>query len=167
MPFAVWPNEGLQKQLNDILKGAIPGAPNLHLILWKNDLYPGPHTVVADLVECTWGGYLPVTLTRSLWSDAVLSGDRAVSQWGTVPIVWSATTGPNEVVYGYAMIDQTAGVIRYIQRFDPPDIRLVTPGGIFSLVPRVDLATNYAPEFRDTGSGGIMFGGSAGDNWHP
>jgi hypothetical protein len=154
-------------QLNTILKGAIPGAPNLHLILWKNDLYPDARTVVADLVESTWGGYLPVTLTRSLWSSAVLDGDRAVSTWGLVPITWSATTGPAEVVYGYAMIDQTAGVIRYVQRFDAVDIRLVSPGGIFSLVPRVDLATNYAPEYRDSGSGGIAFGGSAVDVWVP
>lgn len=145
MPDGLLPAEGIGQQLECILSRTVSGVPPWGCILWVNDITPTAATVLDDLVEATWSGYSPMTLPRSDWTTPVVTYGCAVSTWGTTPIVWYVTGGPSETVYGYALVDTTAGVIRYVQRFEEADIEPVEVGGRVSLLPRYTLTSCACP----------------------
>lgn len=167
VPRAVLPNEGLSQQLADIVKTPISGRLPWQLLLWINDIVPTQTTVLADLHSASFSGYSEVTLTRSVWTDPVIDTNRAVSYWGTLPITWISSGGPTQTIYGYAMYDAALGVIRSVQRFFPADIRTVSPGGAFSLLPAYSLGSDDDPVYYDVPVGGIAWSGSAIDVWTP
>lgn len=134
----VAPNEGLADQLDYILKSTISGVANWTLVLFKNNLTPNQSTVYADLTLATFGGYSPVTLSRSTWTSAVISADKAVSTYDTTPQIWLVSSG-SETIYGYAIVTPSSPVIRYVERFASPIA--VSAGGIIGVLPRVTLTT--------------------------
>lgn len=140
MPNLVMPNEGLCDLLDYMLRRAISGVLDLQLVLWLNDIEPDQLTVLGDLLTpVALPGYSPVTLTRSAWTPAAIIDDRAVSTWGTTPILWTIGAYP-QTVYGYAIVDVVLGVIRFVQRFDVPvDLSL---GIILGVLPRVTLTSD-------------------------
>jgi hypothetical protein len=146
MPDGILPSEGLGDQLEYILKRSVSGVGPWVLKLWVNDLVPTEATVLADLVFASWGGYSPVTLTRPEWTVPVVDEGCAVSTWGEDALVWYVTSGPTETNYGYALVDDSAGVIRFIQRFEEEDIAPVAVGGRVTLLPRYSLTSCACPE---------------------
>jgi hypothetical protein len=138
-PALVAPNEGLADQLDYILSADISGVLPWVLVLWTNaDLFPVATTVWSDVTEASFTGYSRVTIARDGWTDAVLQYDQAVSTYGTTPTTWIASGAP-QTLYGYAIITQTATVIRYIQRFPVPLV--AAPGLPVGVLPRVTLGT--------------------------
>lgn len=142
MPDGILPTEGIGQQLECILKRSVAGIGPWTLMLFVNDVMPDVDTVLDDLVEATFGGYFPVTLTRPDWTTPFLDSDGcASSTWGTVATTWYVTGPPTETPYGYALVDTSVGVIRFIQRFEDTDIAPVEVGGRVSLLPRYTLTS--------------------------
>lgn len=132
MADIVLPNEGLADQLAYIVKATISGVDPWQIMLFQNDITPDQDTVYADLTEATFDGYSRYTLTRSEWQSPTIVADKAVSTYGTVPLVWIAASA-GETIYGYALVTQTSPVIRAIQRFGSPPTLAVD--GILAVFP--------------------------------
>lgn len=135
----VLPNEGLP----DLLAYWIGQQPNTFadwaLILWTNPSYtPSQASVYADLVEATFPGYSRVTLTKSSWLSPTIVGDKAVSTWGTTPVLWT-NTGSLVTIYGFAYITPVSPKIRALELFDYP-VPVVT-GGQVGLLPYLEFTT--------------------------
>jgi hypothetical protein len=145
MPAGLLPDEGIGDLLEYILKRSISGVVPWQLIFFVNDITPDNTTVLADLTEATWGGYSRVDLDRDTWTVPDVNPNCAHSTWGVDAIVYFVTSGPLETNYGYAYIDPTEGVIRFIQRFDAPDIAPVEVGGKVTILPAFTLTTAECP----------------------
>lgn len=141
MAAIVAPNEGLADLLAYMLKSTISGAFPWRLGIFINDVEPDQATVFADLEEPTWSGYVRKVLERAEWSDPAIVDDHAVSEYGDTPQVFLNTSGDTDTVYGVFFLDETAGVLRLIQRFDSGDVREIAPGGQVTYLPRVTLTT--------------------------
>jgi len=141
MPAGLLPSEGIGDQLEYILKRSISGVLPWTLIFWTNDLVPTCAVVLDDLTEATFGGYTRLTLDRADWTVPVVDDCCATSTWGTDAQVWNVTSGPTETLYGYAYVDFTDGVIRFIQRFDDADIAPVVVGGRVTILPKYTLTS--------------------------
>jgi len=141
MPAGLLPNEGIGQQLECILSRSVAGVMPWQLILWVNDLVPDADTVLADLVEASFAGYFPVSMDRALWTTPAVAGGCAHSTWQAVPTVWFVTGGPVETIYGYAYVDATSGVVRFVQRLDSADIAPVEIGGKVSILPAYTLTS--------------------------
>lgn len=145
MPAGLLPNEGIAAQLEYILKASISGVLPWELMFWVNDIEPDHDTVLADLQEATWSGYSRLTMDRANWTTPTVHDGCAHSTWGTEAVVWYVTGGPTETIYGYAYVDASAGVIRFVQRLDPEDIRPVEVGGKVLLLPAYTLTSAECP----------------------
>jgi len=141
MPTVVAPNEGLPALLRYMIRETISGVFPWQLILFTNDIEPDQDTVFGDLVEPTWTGYVRIQMDRAEWTSPVIEDDHAVSTWKTTPSVFVNGGGQTEEVFGYAMLDDVAGVLRFIQRFEPGDIREIEPGAALTILPRLTLST--------------------------
>jgi len=137
MPDQLMPDEGLIQQHQDALQIGISGRFPWKLLLWVNDIVPDADTVLADLQEATWDGYGRITIDPALWTAFTAVAGCSHAQWKLTPTSWLVNAGPLETVYGWAMIDELAAVIRRVQRFDAPDIAPVVLGVPFLLLPRV------------------------------
>lgn len=141
MPAGLMPTEGVGEMCEYILKRPIVGVLPWQLRLFKNNLTPSPTTVLANLVEADFPGYVRATLDRDAWTVPTVSGGCAVSTWGTVPLEWLVTGGPVQTIYGYAFVDATVNKLRFIQRFDPEDISPLEVGAVVKLLPRYTLTS--------------------------
>lgn len=146
MPAGFLPDEGIQFQLECILKRPLPGILPWTLILFVNDLNPDFDVTLDDLEEATWSGYSRVTLDRSNWTTTSVADGCAHAVWGNDAIVWYVTGGPVQTNYGYAYVDFTTDEIRFIQRFDAEDIRPVQVGGKVTLLPMYTLTSAECDE---------------------
>ena len=113
----------------------MPGVLPWQLVLFANDLTPDHETEFADLVEPTWAGYHRVLMDRATWSDPTVLNGCARMQWGTVETVWDVTGPTSERVYGWGMLDELPGVLRFVQRFEEADIFPLAIGDKFRLQP--------------------------------
>jgi hypothetical protein len=141
MPAGLLPDEGIADQLYYILSAPIAGVLNWQLILWTNDYTPSFDTTFADLTEATWGGYSRMILDRSTWTPPDVNMGCATSTYGTDPISYTVTDGPEETNYGVAYLDPGSGVLRFVQRFDDADISPIEIGGQFSILPQYTLTS--------------------------
>lgn len=141
MPAGLLPSEGIGDLLEYMIKRAISGVLPWELRLFKNDLTPTPATVLADLTEANFGGYSRLTMTRATWTTPTVVSGCAHSNWDTVATVWDVTAGPSQTIYGYAYVDASLGVLRFIQRFDSGDIHPVVIGSKITLLPQITLTS--------------------------
>ena len=141
MPAGLIPDEGIGDVLEYILSRSVAGVLPWTLIFFVNDIVPDADTVLADLDEATWSGYTRLTLDRPTWTTPNVLSGCAHSTWGTVPQVWFVTGGPVETIYGYAYVDFTMGVLRFVQRLDDADIAPVEIGGKVSILPAYTLTS--------------------------
>jgi hypothetical protein len=137
MPL-VFPNIGKPRLLQFVLQRNAGGIPDWELLLWINNIVPNEDSVIEDLTEATFTGYSRETLTRAAWTNPVIVANKAVSTWGTTPIVWTDTAGV-ETVFGYAAVDPTDNVLIMLERFAFPVAMVV--GAIVGVLPRVTLKT--------------------------
>lgn len=141
MPSIVAPNEGLPDLLSYMLSATITGVFPLKLGLFINDIDPDQDTVFADLTEPTWPAYARKSLDRALWTAPVIVDDHAESTYTTAPQVWVNDSSDTDTVYGVFFYDDVAGVLRFVQRFDPGDVREFPPGSKVLYLPRLTLTT--------------------------
>jgi len=139
MPAGFIPNEGLGVTLQELLGAVAPSVLPWELLFWVNNIVPDADTVLADLTEATWSGYMRLTLSRDLWTVPTVADGCAHSTFTEDATVWYVTGGPTETNYGYAYVDTGAGVIRFIQRFDDADLEPVVIGGRVTLLPEYTL----------------------------
>jgi hypothetical protein len=145
MPDGILPDEGSADQLEYILQRPISGVMSWSLMLWVNDIEPDSDTVLGDLEEADFDGYSRVTLDRDMWTTPDVHDGCAESTWGTDAIVWHVGPDPDQTVYGYAMVDRTVGVIRFVQRFDDADIEPLEQDTDFKLLPQYTLTSAPCP----------------------
>lgn len=141
MPSGILPDEGIADQLTAIVGVPSGSSTNWNLFLFVNDITPSFDTVLADLEEATWDGYMSVLLDRSTWKPPTVFEGCATSVYGDDPIEFDVGDDADQTNYGCAYVDHAAGVIRFVQRFDPADIAPVTPGGRFSILPQYTLTS--------------------------
>lgn len=139
MPAGLIPNEGLEEQLLENLGNTAVGVLPWVLILFVNDIVPDFDTVLADLTEASFSGYVPVNLSRDQWEVTDVTDGCAHAQWGTDAILWFVLGGPVETIYGCAYYDPGTNHLRFVQRFDDDDIEEITVGGKVLLVPHYTL----------------------------
>lgn len=137
MPDGIVPDEDGAIALQFWLRQSISGVLPWKLALWTGALVPSVATVLADLVEPTWSGYSRLVLDRGTWLAPVVVAGCGSIQYGTDPAIW-ILSGPNAVpVSGWAIVDELVGVLRWIQRFDDPDILTPADGETYRLLPVV------------------------------
>ena len=127
MPDGFMPNEGIGAPLLRIVNPVGADHNPWRLVFWVNNFTPDKTVTLAALTQATWGGYTFVTLDPTQW---------------TAPVV---TDPAGQTNYGYALIDTVAGVIRWIQRFDPADIVALTLGAQVTLLPQMTLTSASCP----------------------
>lgn len=136
MPDGVVPDEGLARGLEWTLVNGDTQINAWQLMLFTNDITPTRLTVLDDLVEPSWPGYSRFPLAPQGWELAAVVEGVAVATWGTDPVQFVNSVGPTETVYGCGYVDPLFGVLRYVMRFDPGDIRAVAAGESVQIVPR-------------------------------
>lgn len=141
MPAGLIPNEGIGAALQELLGATVPSILPWQMMFWKNNIVPDADTVLADLVESDWGGYVRLTLSRAGWTVPTVVNGCAHSTWGVDPVEWSVTGGPEQAVFGCAYVDLGAGVLRYVQRFDDEDIVSVIIPGLVKCLPEFTLTS--------------------------
>jgi len=122
---------------------------NSVLHLFQNSLdNPDPSTPLATYTanEADFDGYDRVTLDRPDWTTPVVASCCATSTWGTTAIQWNVLGGPAQTIYGYAFVDPTSNILRFIQRFDPEDIAPLEVGGKVLLLPKFTLTSAECEE---------------------
>lgn len=137
MPI-VLPNEGLVDLLTYMIKSTISGVGNWELRLFQNNYTPIQSSILSNFTVATFTGYSAVTLTRGNWTTPTIISDHAVSTYTTSPQVWTCGATGN-TIYGYYMVDTTAGVVRGAERFASSVV--LTDGGVLALLPRLTLTT--------------------------
>lgn len=141
MPAGLLPDEGIADQLAYILQKSISGVLPWQLMFFTNDIDPDAATVLDDLEEATFGGYSRLTLDRAEWVIGEPDAGCVHATWGTTAQVWYCTSGPVETIYGYAYVDASLGVLRFVQRFDDDDIEPLEVGGRLMLLPAYTLTS--------------------------
>lgn len=147
MAAGLLPNEGIAAQLEYILRAPILGVVPWELLLWVNDIVPDADVELGDLEEASFNGYTRYTLPREQWTVPEVEDGCARSTWGTVPLQWVVGNGLVQTPYGYAMIDESSGVIRFIQRFDEADITPALVGRTLKLLPTYTLGSHECAAF--------------------
>lgn len=134
MANGIIPDEGLSRECYRILTNPDTEFQQWQLLLWVNNFIPTGAVTLADLVEASFTGYSRRALQWDGWSVPAVAGGLATS---TQPTSQTWTNGnPGDVtVYGCAYFDPTYNVLRFVQRFDPPDIVAVNPGGTITVTP--------------------------------
>lgn len=141
MPAGILPDEGLDLTLSELLgKAAIPLIP-WKLVLWTNDIVPTSTTVFADLIEATFSGYSRANLDRADWVVPLAVAGCCHATFGASPIAYTVSGGPFETILGCAYFDSLNGVLRFVQRYDPGDIKTVELGSIYKVPPTFTLTS--------------------------
>lgn len=117
---------------------AVPALP-WYLVLYKNNFTPLETSVLADFTEATFTGYSPEELTRATWQAPAMVANKALIQYGTGPITWTATAA-FQTIYGYLIFQGVTNTGIIAERFATPiDLSLYPVAGV---LPRVTLATD-------------------------
>lgn len=133
MPDGIIPAEGVAGELGRRSNPAAWTGRITQLILWVNDLTPDADTVLADLTPASFEGYNFFTLEDDQWQPASVTDDVAVQDYGDFPLSWSVGDPAGNTIYGWAIVDVDAGVLRFVQRFDAGDIRPLASGDLVRL----------------------------------
>ena len=102
------------------------------LILFANDIQPGPTTVFADLVPPTFTGYAAVAgiVFGTPYIDP--AGDVIVTA-PSVDFICSGGT-PTDIIYGWALVDAGLTTLRQAARLGAP-VPIAAPGDGTTIVP--------------------------------
>lgn len=136
MPAGVFVDESLGRGLRWLVNNPDTQTQAWELLLFVNDYTPDETTVLADLVECSWGGYARVILDPDDWTDPFIEAHVARVDWGTEPTEFANDGGPTQTPYGYAIFDPLLAKLVYAERFDDGDIAAVADGESKFILPR-------------------------------
>jgi len=87
--------------------------------LFENNLTITANTVLADVVVCSWAGYLPVTMPRGDWSAAQITSFFAQTAFGTGFTIFECTGGTG-TTRGYYVTDADANFLLWGEKFADP-----------------------------------------------
>jgi len=124
------PNEGLKRMLERGLRGFLGGVHDLAIRLYKNDYIPTSTSVLSNFVESTFQGYYRQWGDSSQWLPATMSGGRATSTYGSVPLTWTCTGG-DEKIFGYYVEESETATVLWCERLSVP--RTLVPGTVIDL----------------------------------
>lgn len=106
----IYPDQGLITILQRIV------ADDFHFHLFVNNITPDRTTVLFDLTEAAWSGYVPITVLRT---DFVMYGLAAhIGSAQAPPIAFNNNTGTSQSAYGYYITDVSNSVLLAVARFD-------------------------------------------------
>lgn len=103
------------------------------VLLFKNNVSPGPNTVLGDLTECDFTGYAvsaAVTWGTPGWQPdgtAIVVGDLKTFTVGATPTILNT-------VYGWALVDTGKTVCYLARKFDTA-VNLTQAGNFVDVVP--------------------------------
>jgi hypothetical protein len=122
----LFPDEGLVYQLSKTLATAV----KYHL--YTNALVPTLSTVLANLTEATWAGYVSVAQD---WTAFTIQGVSAHNGYAIAPpINFTNTSGAPVSAYGYYVTDSGATKLLAVAAFDSPPITIANLGN-YSVTP--------------------------------
>lgn len=106
MPIII-PNEGKEWLLELLLKGTVGGVPQGSFVLraWDNDYALHRESVLADLVEASYGDYAPISLARASWGDVVLQDGKAACVYGAGFLEFFNSSASPALIYGWYVTD--------------------------------------------------------------
>lgn len=135
----VAPNDGLPYLLALLMKDAAVPVLDWQLALYSNNYTPTQASVIGNFTVATFTGASIVGLSRGTWQAPALSTNKALIQYGTTPIVWTAT-GAYQTIYGYFVFELGANKVLIAERFATAvDLNLYPVVGV---LPRVTLTTD-------------------------
>lgn len=110
------------------------------VVLFANDIDPGPETVLADLVLATFDGYTPKTVTT--WTDPYLTQPGRGEMTGGI-LTWTVgALGGTDSIYGYAIKSVATGTPLWsIVRFAEP-VQMQEEGDTLALAMRTQMPAN-------------------------
>lgn len=140
MATVVSPNVILEAYLSAL----IASGGSLHLptvILFVNDLTPGPTTVLADLTIATFDGY--ANIVGVTWSGPFLSGSGIAEIIGSGAYFAATGSTLSQIAYGYALVDSGVTSLKVAARFDTPK-QFNGLGDALMVIPRVQVQNQAA-----------------------
>jgi hypothetical protein len=108
-------------------------AQNLVLKLYSNNITPAEGDTAATYTEATFAGYVAKTLTGATW-NAAAAGSIAYSAAQTFT---RSSTGANETIYGYFVIQTTSTVLLYSERDGAAPFNVTNAGDAVTLTPTI------------------------------
>jgi len=108
--------------------------------LFQNDLTPGNLTVLGDITEANFSGYVSKTLANS--TPAVIDvSNKALTIWD--PLLWSHNGGATaNSIYGYYVLDGTGGLV-YIERDPSAPVSMSMLGSTYVVNPRLTVDSEF------------------------
>lgn len=121
--------------LVNLLKLAVGGDDSINVRLFKNDLHPGPDTVLGDFVQANFSGYAPQPAKPFTEPEVLLNG--AVRRQ-SIDLSFEHDGGPTtNNVYGYYVTLEPSGgpQLLWAGRFEdaPVDFSSVDDGRDFTV----------------------------------
>lgn len=138
MPL-VAPNDGLNLLIALLFKDASVPVVDWQLALFKNNYTPTQASVIGDFTPADFTGYSGVGISRATWQPPALVGNKALIQYGTTPITWTAT-GNYQTIYGYLIFSLAGNKVLIAERFAVPVDLTIYP--VVGVLPRVTLTTD-------------------------
>jgi hypothetical protein len=99
------------------LRGADSPASVWHLRLFKNNYTPNRDTVLADLTEADFAGYVPLEIDPTVWGVPTNPAGTAVSYYDTFFYQFTCTSG-SQALYGYYLTFNNGAYLLWSQAFD-------------------------------------------------
>lgn len=119
MPSVVVPNQGLLELATVML--SVGDGPFSYIVdLYANNYGPNAFSTPADFVVCTFPGYVPITVDRSLMNMSLEEGNFVQSSYANNPIGWGNAWNSTTTVYGYLVRSTATGNVLWAQAFDVP-----------------------------------------------
>lgn len=137
MSQVVVPNIGKKNVLKHIV--GIVGGGLTTLRLFRNDITPGPGTVIGDFTEANFSGYANGALANAAVAAALDGSNRAVASWDQITFTKNGATG--NTIYGYYVTDG-GGDLCFAERFDGP-IPMTVDGAFIQLTPKFTFKSEF------------------------
>jgi len=128
--MVVYPNIARIRDLNSIWSLAFPGT----LRLFQNDIVPDVDTVEGDLDECDFESYNAVNVT---WGATAINPDGNAAKIGLLCLFTHGVGGVANDVYGWYLIDNLNGELKYVERFEDAPRVMDSLGDSIAITPSV------------------------------
>jgi len=121
---------------------AIINEENLVVHIFQNNITPGDNTTLADFTEASFIGYSATSLA-SLDFDATSGTEDspAVATYNEVISFTSTANQEPQNCYGYYIVGQTSGALRWCERFTDAPYNVGNINDSFALTPKIELNT--------------------------
>lgn len=130
----VVPNVGEGIALNNFLNKSAP--ENQTLKLYQNNITPGETDTAATYTEATFTGYASKALTGASWTITTGAPSSAAA---AVQTFTSSADQALQNVYGYFVVQTTAGTLMWAERFTGAPYAIQNNGDNIAVTPQITL----------------------------